>query len=577
MRITNMMMSNRAILNIHRNMGTADRLSMQLSTLRSIQSPSENPILAARVLKFRNSMREAEQHEQNAIQGLGWMTATENSMNSTTTHLRTIRNLLNTGITGEQGLEERTSIVNQINQLLQHIGTEMNASHAGRFVFSGFRTNHPPVFQTSNNQSFTIRQSFDFSDIKVVSAVHRTGATDQPAIVEGMRLLSLPFGGITPGSLSFQIPGAAGLPADIIEISRDPATGFFPAGTFTPGPDDVHFIYETGELILGENVATAMQDNAASITYTKTGFETGDLNPLIYFDTIIASRIDVGGILELGVTEANDLLSSLLTNFAPPYIDPSHPAYPGFATITDMHNWVLSVTLAPPAGLYPGDIDNLIPGSTMTHRELLEEILTLNVANLSTEQLGAVGMLHSSVVGHEMRYEFSVNTRIAVNSVAPDVLTSQLHAELSELVRFVNSLETSNRQMLFDLMRTDPDNAGLTDEEVNLLVDEQLGRESAAMSLALGQRFNTMLGRVDMHIENHLRQESHLAGRIQRIELIEERLGYDILNFQDLLNENEGVNVPAVTQQWALAQVTLNASLMTGARIIQMTLADFLR
>lgn len=551
MRVTNMMMSNRMLLNIHRNMARIDNIGQQMATQRRISFPSDNPILAARVLKLRNSLREAEQHQQNTHQGLGWMSATETAFGSANTINTTLRDLIQTGINGTNQLENRQAIVNQINQLFGEFGTLMNRQHAGRYIFSGFRTNHPPVFQADSNETFTIRQSFRFADIKNTSAVLRTGHTDAPQVIEGVRLLRLPFGGIEPGTFSFNMPGHN---FSITEISRG-ADGFFPVGTYSPGADDIHFIYETGEIILGENVAQAMRDTQPMVTYTKTGFSSGELNPIIYFDTINAENLNVNNILGFSPAQAASLVNNL------------NSLHPSFETIEDMQNWVNYV-------ISTYDEDS-IPGP---FRDLLGEIMNGNINYLNNTQLNELGVLNSSTAGHELRYEFSANTRIPVNSLALNILTPQLFSDLAELVRFIESLETSDEQMLFDDFRANPTNADLSDEEISVMVEAQLEQERGALNSAMQNRFNIMLGRLDnMHIQQSSRQEADLGSRINRLEMIQERLEAEVINFEELLNENEGISFPELASMLAAAEVAFNASLRASISVIQLTLADFLR
>ena len=57
---------------------------------------------------------------------------------------------------------------------------------------------------------------------------------------------------------------------------------------YLPEADGVHFIYETGEIILGEGVYENLRiaDNI-EISYTKTNFRNGELRPEHYFDCVM--------------------------------------------------------------------------------------------------------------------------------------------------------------------------------------------------------------------------------------------------------------------------------------------------
>lgn len=70
----------------------------------------------------------------------------------------------------------------------------------------------------------------------------------------------------------------------------DPATGDvyegFPDGKKIVGDDDIVIIRETGEVIFGNNVASVMKENNATVEveYDKTGFDEGELRPEYYYN-----------------------------------------------------------------------------------------------------------------------------------------------------------------------------------------------------------------------------------------------------------------------------------------------------
>ena len=57
------------------------------------------------------------------------------------------------------------------------------------------------------------------------------------------------------------------------------------ADYYNVGPDDIHVIEETGEIIFGENVYNTLKTaETIDVTYAKTNFLAGDLRPEHYFD-----------------------------------------------------------------------------------------------------------------------------------------------------------------------------------------------------------------------------------------------------------------------------------------------------
>ena len=52
------------------------------------------------------------------------------------------------------------------------------------------------------------------------------------------------------------------------------------------GDDDIAYIQETGEFVLGKNVSTSIKDNNSKIeiNYVKTGFDADDARPEYYYN-----------------------------------------------------------------------------------------------------------------------------------------------------------------------------------------------------------------------------------------------------------------------------------------------------
>lgn len=72
-------------------------------------------------------------------------------------------------------------------------------------------------------------------------------------------------------------------------------------------------------------------------------------------------------------------------------------------------------------------------------------------------------------------------------------------------------------------------------------------------------------------------QETDTGVKSERVDLIQERLQDDKLNFKTLLSKNEDVDVAEVMMNYNTANAAYTASLNLGMKITQLTLADYLR
>lgn len=85
------------------------------------------------------------------------------------------------------------------------------------------------------------------------------------------------------------------------------------------------------------------------------------------------------------------------------------------------------------------------------------------------------------------------------------------------------------------------------------------------------------LGAVDRAIDNILQVRADVGARVNRLELTRNRLEETRINVSDLLSRTEDVDMAEIITRLQMQENVYRAALAAGARIIQPTLADFLR
>jgi flagellin-like hook-associated protein FlgL len=167
----------------------------QLSSGKKIQVPSDNPIIASRALKFRTNISETEQYMRNASQAKSWMGVTEEGFKNTLNLMESIRDEFVRGATDTLTLDDRDKLVGIIKTLAEQIGGEMNVTYAGRYVFSGFRTDIPAIIITDNDLArYNITQDFMLADIQYTKAFVKDDPADLPEIYNIYKI-DLPYKG----------------------------------------------------------------------------------------------------------------------------------------------------------------------------------------------------------------------------------------------------------------------------------------------------------------------------------------------------------------------------------------------
>jgi len=464
-------MTNTMLLNIRRNVTYVDKLYGQISTAKKIQVPSDDPITAARALKFRSNVAETTQYQRNASQGMAWMDVSEGAYNNVVNIMKSIKDKCVEAANGTLEAVDRQAVAAQIRQMVQQMGTEMNVAYAGRYMFSGFRTNEPPVFVGDNTRSYRIAQVFTVDDIEKTKSYQKlvSGApvgTDPPFVYDTY-ILKLPYANVDGLSI-------AGFNIETVNSgSAAAAGGYNPYDSAGIPSGTIVYIADTGEMVMNESDAAALNGSQMAVTYDKTGFRAGELNPIVYFD-------------------CRDLILGMD---------------------------------------YSMDIQNIA-------------------------------------------YEFSVNTQVNINSLAKNVYTDKMYADLNDLCRFVEGVTLSGVNQLTEKYSGPP--YGLSGEALAQAVNQQAADERAQLSNVLHNRFNNMLNMCDRYIADISREQTDLGSRMNRLDLITARLDQDEGSYKKLMSDNEDTDMMEAIMYKSNAEAVYQASLKAGASIIQMTLSNFI-
>lgn len=300
MRITNKMMTNNVLHNINNNKNLLSTLENQYSTGKKIQKPSDDPIIAVRALKLRTNLSELNQYvEKNIPDALSWMDTTESSLSVVNQILRQMNTYCNQGANDTLTAEDRNSIVTNLEELKQQIYQEGNSNYAGRYVFSGYKTDTPLVFDMPTDEyTYDIKEPLCGDDITVefkivnnvdINAFDKDNPggfdTTMPNQIQMYRM-RLAYGDLEPGATLTYTDGSTDAEGNLVEqplaVTEKKLTD---PDAYQPGDDEVYYIRETGELIYGKAVYEKVRNSEhINVNYTKKSFETNDLRPEHYFD-----------------------------------------------------------------------------------------------------------------------------------------------------------------------------------------------------------------------------------------------------------------------------------------------------
>jgi len=150
MRITNNMLINTMMLNLSNNLNRTQKYQYQLATGKRIQLPSDDPIVASKALKLRTDVSEIQQYKRNTDDALSWMEVTESTMKQITEVMQRMREITNQAANGTNTGDDILKIQAEAEQLRHQLIDLANVTYAGRYVFSGYKTDKPLLDANGN-------------------------------------------------------------------------------------------------------------------------------------------------------------------------------------------------------------------------------------------------------------------------------------------------------------------------------------------------------------------------------------------------------------------------------------------
>ena len=544
MRITTKVIQNNSLNNINTNKLLQDKLSQQMSTEKKVNRPSDDPIVAIRALRLRTNVNQVSQYyEKNVPDAESWLEVTESALSSMSEVVTDMIAQCTKGSNEDLTTSDRETILTALKALRDEVYSTGNADYAGRFVFTGYRTDTPLTFGKATEQQYSITEQVDSSKLDVITYVktgelldinesnYDSGAYDtvkeQGVTQNEIYRMRLSYSDIEDFE-GIQINVHTGTDAngnkiyelkDITEVLTD--TGYVTASIYDiPNPYEamsdgqqswqdatgkdisdenaIVLVKETGELLLGKNVynqlmsqkdelGSALNEGEIRLTYSKKNWNDTDLRPEHYF---ACSTQKDGKTIE----------------YNPDYLK----------------------------------------GISDEEKQTIE-------------------------------YDVGLNQRVRVNTTADEVFTHDISRDVEDMVRAMEDTVAMQKQVeKFKKMLEEYDDP---DQQVKETLENQLAAMEKAFTF-LNEKtqklFEGGITKMQKHLDvvNFAVTENGTRG--QKLELISNRLMNQKTNFETLRSENEDIDVTDVAIKLSSAELTYSSALMATGKVLQNSLMNFI-
>ncbi len=185
MRITNGMLVNNMMNNLNNNLNRLERYQNQGASGRKFDKPSDDPIGMSKSLKLYTDVSKVDQYERNLNDAKSWMHTTEEALKEVEEILQRARELSVDAANGTKTETDTKNIAEEIKQLKQQVIKLGNTRHAGRSIFTGFKT---------DQDLFKADGSYDISINKDDTSIYNVGISEDIEVnILGMKV----FGSIS--------------------------------------------------------------------------------------------------------------------------------------------------------------------------------------------------------------------------------------------------------------------------------------------------------------------------------------------------------------------------------------------
>jgi flagellar hook-associated protein 3 FlgL len=143
-RITTSMVQRNVLADLNSISAKLTRTQLKAASGKEISRPSDDPFNTSRAMALRQSLAATRQYQATVEDAMGWQDASEQALSSITDAVRRARDLLVQGGSDTSDQTSRDAIAAELEQIIESIKQDANASYRGSFLFAGAMTSQRP-------------------------------------------------------------------------------------------------------------------------------------------------------------------------------------------------------------------------------------------------------------------------------------------------------------------------------------------------------------------------------------------------------------------------------------------------
>lgn len=144
MRVTSSLMSQNFLRNLSHTQNKVYKYQEQLSSLKEVNRPSDNPLAVSKILDLKSSIVQNREYKNTMEDAIDWTNVQDSALARATDSMSRIRQLMQQAANGTFNTEDRQAIKNEIESEIASMVDSFNGNFGGRYVFAGKNTTEIP-------------------------------------------------------------------------------------------------------------------------------------------------------------------------------------------------------------------------------------------------------------------------------------------------------------------------------------------------------------------------------------------------------------------------------------------------
>ena len=152
-RITTQMTASMTLNDLQQSLNRLDTTQQQLSSGKKLNQPSDDPYGTSQAMSLNGQLSSLNDYTNNITDGTAWTQQATTSLGDIDSMVQRVRELVVQASNGTYTQSDLNASASEVNQLIDAIKQEANASYTGQYIFSGTSTGTAP-YQTGSTDTY---------------------------------------------------------------------------------------------------------------------------------------------------------------------------------------------------------------------------------------------------------------------------------------------------------------------------------------------------------------------------------------------------------------------------------------